>query len=1010
MKKVFTMSCLLLLANIIIAQVTITGRVTSADDGTSIPGANIVIKGTTIGTITNLDGIYSLSNVPADATLVFSFVGMQTQEIAAGGQTEINVALKVDFVGIEEVVTIGYGTAKSKDLTAPISTINDQEIVKNVTTSAVSSLQGTITGIQVINNGEPGAAPEVIIRGIGSMQGQSPLFVVDGMFYSDINWLSPNDIKSIAVLKDASAASIYGVRAAGGVIMVTTKQGNTNEGVVVEYDGYIGINKASHLMDMCNTEQYSTMLIEQGSASRLDASMTLWGVSDKLITVEGNQYQIPAVNTDWYDELMKTGMTMNHSLSLRGGSQKASYHVGASYYEQEGLLESDHDYKRINLKTSIDFLPYKFLKLGANIILNHNIEENSGEVWEGMYNAVPITPVRETNGDFAGVIQAGYITGPVNNPVAQLYYTQDNFNYGKGINLMYSAFADIKFLGNDKLIWRTQFSQQLSNGNWRYYSPEFFVDNKLKNDVSLLSKGYDEYSSIHLDHTLTYADQFGNHNVTALAGFSTRQVDSKYMNGSAPDVPAEKEEYLYFTNSLDANPAHFDVSDGGYSERGVSVFGRIMYNYDGRYLLTTTLRGDGTDKYSQTWGYFPSFGLGWVISNEPFMSSQRIFDFLKFRASWGQLGNNSVPRESGTREITTGFYQSYVFNNVIVPGYITSVFYNELEWEVLEETNVGFTMASLENRLTAEIDWYRKITKNAAIYTSNIMGGGGLIRNAGKILNTGIEVVLGWRDKIGGLGYNISANFSTLKNEVLDLGGEPYIDSGSAEFRRRSEPGQPLYSHYGYKVMGVYQNWQEIYDHIDTVAHPQVEPGFLKYDDVDGNGIIDENDRQYLGANIPKITYGGQINLDYRNFDFGVAVYGIAGNKIVNRLRGNRAWHADYNFDLDQYENRWTGEGSTDSYPSAKGLVNSWNLNPLNSFLVESGSYFRIQNITLGYTFRNLIPGSEKGSTLRIKFAAQNPLTFFKFNGFTPEVGGEGEAASVYPIPSSYIIGVNITY
>lgn len=1010
MKKILILSCLLIMANILQAQISVTGTVTSAEDGNTIPGVNVLVKGTTLGSITNLDGIYSLSNVPTDATLIFSFIGMQTQEITVGEQTEINVILKVDIVGIEEVVAIGYGTAKSKDLTAPISTVSDQEIVRNVITSAISSLQGSVAGIQVINNGNPGAAPEITIRGIGSMQGQSPLYVVDGMFYNDINWLSPNDIKTIAVLKDASAASIYGVRAAGGVIMVTTKQGNINEGVIIEYDGYRGINKASNLMKMCNTEQYATMLIEQGSATRLDQSMNLWGLSDKKVTYDGTEYSIPAVNTDWYDELVSTGIVMNHSLSLRGGSQTTSYHVGTSYYEQEGLLKSDHNYRRTNLKASINFNPYKFLKMGTSIVLNHNKEVNEGEVWEGMYNAVPIIPVYDTTGEYAGVIQAGYITGPVNNPVAQLHYTQDNYNFNKGINLMYSAFADVRLLGNEKLIWRTQFSRQFTNSNNRYYTPEYFIDNKLKNNVSVLSKSFTEYSSIHLDHTLTYADQFGDHNLSAMAGFSTRQVDSRTMNGLAHAVPAEKEEYLYFINSIDSRPASYDISDGGYSERGVSFFGRLMYNYDNRYLLNATFRGDGTDKYSQTWGYFPSFGLGWVLSEEPFMASQRIFDFLKLRASWGQLGNNAVPRESGTREITTGFLQSYVFNNVITPGYITSVFYNELEWEVLEETNAGVVLATLGNRLSAEIDWYRKVTKNAAIYQSNIMGGGGLIRNNGEILNTGFEVVLGWRDKIGELGYTIDANFSTLKNEVLNLGGEPYIDAGSAEFRRRSVPGQPLYSHFGYEVIGVYQNWQEIFEHIDTIAHPQVEPGFLKYKDVDGNKIIDENDRVYLGANIPKITYGGQIRLDYKNFDFGVSFYGIAGNKIVNRLRGNRAWHADYNFDLDQYENRWTGEGTSDTYPSAKGLVNSWNLNPLNSFLIESGSYFRIQNISLGYTIRNLLPGSDKGSTIRIKLSTQNPFTFFRFNGFTPEVTGQGEAASVYPIPTSYIIGINITY
>ncbi|MFW5725970.1 MAG: TonB-dependent receptor, partial [Bacteroidota bacterium] len=324
--------------------------------------------------------------------------------------------------------------------------------------------------------------------------------------------------------------------------------------------------------------------------------------------------------------------------------------------------------------------------------------------------------------------------------------------------------------------------------------------------------------------------------------------------------------------------------------------------------------------------------------------------------------------------------------------------------------NLGLEFATLNYRLSGELDWFYKVTKNAAIFTSNLMGAGGLIRNAGEILNTGIDLNLTWQDKVGELNYSISGNMSTLRNEVLSLGGEPYIDAGSAEFRRRSEVGHPLYSYYGYQVEGVYQTQEEIEAHIDTSVHSQVEPGFLRFEDVNGDKIINEEDRQYLGANIPKLTYGGQIALDYKNIDFSLTMYGVYGNKLINTLRGQRAWHPDFNFDRDLYENRWQGEGTSNEYPSATGLTNSWNLNPLNSFLVEDGSFFRIQNITIGYTFKDLLPGSMSGSKLRVRLAAQNPYTNFALNGFTPEVTGQGEAGGVYPIPTSYIIGVNLTY
>ena len=1010
MKQIIIFLALLAcLSSTALGQITVRGTVTSAEDGTTLPGVTVRISGEAIGTVTDSDGDYMLQNIPEDAVLVFSFVGMRTEELNVDGREEINVAMEVDAIGMDEVVVIGYGSARSADLTAPIPTVDATEITRNITTNAASALQGAVSGVQVINRGAPGSSPEIIIRGIGSMQGAQPLYVVDGMFYDDINWLSPNDIESIAVLKDASAASIYGVRAAGGVIMVTTKQGRKGEGIIIEYDGYTGFSIATNLMEMTNTEQYSTMMIEQNSWSRLEPSIELWG--GRPFTHNGEEYTIPATDTDWYGELLSIGEKMNHSITFRGGTQRTTYHVGGSYLQENGLLDSEHRYQRINLKASVDFNPYRFLEVGTNIVLNHTHSQDEASVWGSMYNAVPIIPVYEPEGDYAGVIQAGYQVGPVNNPVAQLHFATGNHDFNRGLNLMYNAHAEVNLLGDERLVFRSQFSHELRTGNNRSYAPEYFVDDKLKNENSNLHKAHSFHSSIHLDHTLTFEESLGGHNLTAMAGFSTRSVNARGVYGSARNVPAGPPEYFYFFNAVDPSPESFDVGDWGYAERGVSFFGRTMYNYDQKYLFNATFRGDGTDKYTQTWGYFPSFGIGWIVSDEPFMEEQQLFDRVKLRSSWGQLGNNAVPRESGTREIFTGVSHSYVFgNDNIVPGYVSSVFFNELEWEVLEETNVGLELSTFDYRLFAEIDWFYKVTKNAAIWTSNLMGAGGLIRNAGEILNTGMEFDLTWKDQTGDLDYSVSANLSTLRNEVLDLGGEPYIDAGSAEFRRRSEVGHPIYSFYGYKVIGVYQTWEEIEEHLDTDVHPNVEPGFLKYEDLDGDGIIDENDRQYLGANIPDFTYGGRINLDYRNWDFSVSVYGVYGNKLINRLRGNRAWHSDYNFDMDLFENRWTGEGSTNEYPSARGMVDSWNINPLNSFLVEDGSFFRIQNITLGYTFTEPLPGSEPGSKIRVRLAAQNPVTIFGFNGFTPEVTGQGEAAGVYPIPATFTIGVNITY
>ena len=1012
-------------------QIVITGKVTD-EDGNPLPGANIVVKGTTKGTTTNADGDYSIEVNDTDATLVFSFVGYRDKEVVIAGKKQINIVMEPDIIGLEQVVSIGYGSSKVKDLTAPIVTVGAEELTRISSTSAVSAIQAKIAGVQVIDKGEPQGTPSVRIRGIGSMHGSAPLYVVDGMHFSNINWLNPNDIEEIAVLKDASAAAIYGVRAAGGVILVTTKSGSRTGGVSIQYNGYTGMETTTQILKMCNGKEYSTMMIEAGLSSKLDPVIAAFGAAPDKISWQGTEYSYPAKDVDYYKELMKNGLIMNHSVSLSGGGKNIDYRLSAGYYSAEGRLINHHIYERANVSNKMNYQPYKWLELGTDIIISHDDNKNSANTWAAMYNAVPILPMWEDNGDYGQRTKYGYLMGAaMSNPIVTLDQADGYGNHSGGTRLMYSAHAEIDFLSNDMLKWRTQFTQEQNFRNSRNYAPAYQSGTDWARLESTLNKSSSRYNNIQIDNTLTFQNNFGNHGVSFMTGLSMRKVDSRSLSGKATGVPWGDEgrvEFLYlFNGDVDSQIA----SDGGSASRGVSYIGRLMYNYAHKYLLNATFRADGTDKYTETWGYFPSVGIGWVLSKESFMKNQDFLDYVKIRANWGQLGNNNVPRESGTQsiEFTSGnpsrpYDHSYLFDGVLEQGYKASLDYNTLKWEVTTETDVGLDLAFLNNKFSIESDWYRKITNNAAILTNGIMGSGvtpSLIRNTGRILNTGFEFTVNWRDRVGEFGYSISANLTTLHNEVLKL-NDPYILGGNFERRQRTTVGQPLYSFYGKKVIGIYQNQQEIDEHLygtEVTARPK--PGWFKYEDVDGNGIIDAKDEQYLGANIPKLIYGGNIALDYKGWDFSVKFYGLAGNKLQNgqwNLRSLRSHNTDQNFDKALYKYRWTKEGDNTKpvnglyYPSAEALTtgNSWNFNTLNSFLIESGSYFKINNITLGYTFKNVIPGSKTGSSIRIRLAVDNPYTFFTYNGFDPNVGGDGRDINTYPLSTNISVGVNIAY
>ena len=991
---------------------TVTGKVIEAATDLPAIGVTVMVKGTTNGTITSTDGTYELKNVAPDAVIQFSSVGMRTIQEPLNGRSIINVVIEEDLQALDEVVVVGYGTAKMKDLTSPIAVVKGAEIVKNTTTNPMQALQGKVAGVQIVNSGEPGAGPTVRIRGVGSFDKDKtgPLYVVDGMFFDNIDFLNNNDIQEMSILKDASAASIYGVRAANGVVIVTTKKGDLNSKATVTYDGYVGFQKAVNVLKMANSAQYATMQYEKYNATdsaRVTNSINRYGA---VIGPDGKPTNIPAVNTDWYDALLRTAFMQNHNLDITGGTNKASYSIGLNYQTQQGVMKANNDYKRFNMRARGDYQVFKWLKVGANIVLSDaNRRLPNNDAWFYAFISPSLYPVYDLNNTAATPIKYGSIQdigydNYYSNPVAVANYYEKKT---ETFQVLPSFFADIALLPQNKLNFRTSLSQDISIVRSLEYTPVYTVGGNQQNLNSRLVKTNDFYNNYIWDNTLTYKDQFGVNNLSVMLGHSMRGENWRQLEGSAENVPGGEPEYKYISQgTADSRRS----SDNGTSYNGISFFGRVMYDYAGKYLLSATMRADGSSKYQEKWGYFPSVGVGWVMSEEDFMSGQRVFDYLKIRGSWGKLGNDKIQPSDGFASIETGLDASGVFGDVLVPGYINQSYFSYLRWEVVDEVNAGFDAGFLNNRLSAEFDYYRRVTKNAVIATPLPMGAGELLGNNGKILNEGFEITLNWSDKIGSdFRYNIGLNFSTLRNRVQDLNGTPYIYGGSAEFRTITKVGEAINSFYGLKQIGVYQTQEQIDADTDEgrIARKYgLKPGDFIYEDLNGDGSIDDQDRQIIGDALPNFTYGGSLGFEWKNVDFGLSFMGVTGNQIVNEKRGIRRYQGDINYDREWVENRWTGAGTSNTYPSAEGSVNPWNIAKFSSFLIEKGAYFRIQNIQVGYTFQHI---GQKGPKLRLSITAERPFTAFSSNGFTPEIA-DGFDRQVYPLAASYSFGVRLTY
>jgi TonB-linked SusC/RagA family outer membrane protein len=975
-----------------VPDVTIRGKITG-EGGVPLSGVSIVVKGTTAGTTTNNDGEFSLTIPDANVTLVITSVGYDMQEIVLGGKTEVTISLVTSDKVMEQVVVVGYGSQRKLDVTGSVSQVKGEDISKQSSVNPISALQGKVAGVQITNSGAPGSSPQIRIRGLGTVYGNpNPLYVVDGVWFDDISFLNPADIENISILKDASSQSIYGIRAANGVVLISTKKGR-NGRAIVNYNGFVGYQTVTNQVKMANANEYAILINE----------------------LDGTQVLNPAdygEGTDWYGQILRNALITNHQISLSGGSDRNTYNFSLGYLKQDGIVESN-SYERYTARLQNDFTISKAIKVGYTVTAaGSNSEDIDGSIFRQMYAAYPVLPVYYADGSYGDPGDYPLGDGAKFNPQATLdVFDQQSKNY----RLTGSVYADIKFAKH--FTFHTSVGGEYGQGEVRNYLPVYTATLNQRNTISRLTMSRAETRNWILENTLLYDTKIGDHGVKVLIGQSAQRYQSYGFTASAQNVPntSDGDRYLALGTVGTRN-----VSDNGGISTIASYFARLNYSYKNKYLLTASVRADGSSKFfgDDRWGYFPSIGAGWVISEESFMKDQNIFSSLKLRGSWGKIGNASVPSNISVLRVTQKDNYAAIVGGVPQTGAsIDMVVPPTTVWERGVGTDIGIEASVMKNKLYLEADYYIKKTEQA-IFDIPIPGSvgtssGTILGNQADFENRGFEFTATWKDNMSkDLSYSISGNIGFNKNKVLSVvtGGNPIYGGGNAAtsgaLSTRTIAGQPIGQFFGLVIGGIFQNAGEI----TGSAQPAARPGDFRYIDQNKDGIINDKDRVPIGNPNPKVSYGLNTNWTYKQFDLTLDFQGVAGVEVYNANLGLRFGRENYTKDF--YDNRWHGQGTSNEYPSAK-IGGGDNYKP-NTFFVESGSYFRVRNMQLGYTVSSMLTDKWHVSKLRVFVNAQNALNFFKYRGFSPEVGGgttsAGIDANVYPLSATYNFGVNVTF
>ena len=1013
-------------------KITINGIVQD-ESGIPLPGVNVIVKNTSNGDATDFDGNFVIKNVNIGDVLSFSFLGYAKKNITIINDSKLIVTLKEDSAQLDEIVVIGYGTQKKSVVTGAISGVKQSELEDLPITRVEQTLQGRVSGITIAaNSGQPGSSSTVRVRGITTLGNNEPLWVVDGVVIDSggIGFLNQSDIASVEVLKDAASQAIYGARAAAGVILITTKKGKLGK-LSVNYNGYTGMSSAARKLDLLNATQYATLLNEKS----VNGGGSIVFPSPQSL---GN-------GTDWQEVIFNnSALRKSHELSLNGGNDVSKYYVSLGLLDHEGIVMSDiSSYIRKNIRINSTHKISDKITFGQTLAYSNeknigigNTNSEFGGPLSSAINLDPITPIVETDPiltNQAPYTNTGIIRDSNRNPygistlVAQemanpLAYKQTRLgNFGWSDNFVGNAYLELEFIEGLKL--RSTAGGKVSYWGYESFTPVSYLNAATITNQNNISRGTNKGFGWNLENTISYSKEIKNHNFSVLLG------QGVYVDGITTgnyvtyfNIPVDNYNDASFNFNIPTDQID-SRAWAGVEHRVTSLFSRLTYDYDEKYLFTAIIRRDGSSRFGNNnkYGFFPSFSAGWVPSKEGFWKENEIINQLKIRGGFGITGSDNIGDFQYLSTIGDGRNYTIGTSGSVVIGNSPNAPSNpDLKWEETSQLNIGFD-ARLFNSVSVAFDWYKKETTGIlqAVTIPGYVGAiGSPTGNVADMQNTGIDLELGYNTKIKNINLSINGNISYLENEVTFLGNGVDFLSGGAGIQNstfpitRTQVGQPVNSFYGFKTNGIFQNQAEIDNYVNVngaIIQPNAKPGDFKWVDIDNDGDIDSDDRDFLGSSIPKFTFGFTLNLDYKNFDMLIFGQGAAGNKIFQGLRRLDIVNANYQTSA---LGRWVGEGTSNTFPRLTTNDTNNNFSNPSDFYLEDGDYFRIKTLQLGYTLPNDVLSKYGIDKLRIYFTAENLFTFTKYSGYDPEIGGGilGIDRGYYPQARTNQLGINLQF
>ncbi|MDC7190230.1 TonB-dependent receptor [Phocaeicola vulgatus] len=983
---------------------TVTGTVTDVS-GEPIIGANIRIKGTTTGTITDIDGNFSIEAEP-QSVIEVSYIGYLTQETVINNQKSIRFLLKEDTKTLDEVVVIGYGVQKKADLTGSVANINTEKLNTQSNANIDQALQGKIAGVDIVSQGgAPGSGTRIMVRGIGTLNNASPLYIVDGMYMNSIDHINPNDIASIDVLKDASSAAIYGSRAANGVIIVTTKEGSNTEGKpIIDLSVNLGISTASKFLDMLDAKgwaEVTTIARQAIGKPALDMATDLANKPDN----------------DWQDIMFRPALMQNYNLSVKGGGKYSTYYTGLGYFNQDGIVKGTN-YQRYNIQSKNDYKRGIF-SAGTNLIISFSHDKPlHQELRGGMIGTIlQSVPTLEKYDDTR---EGGYggTYGDVVNIPHPLAIIDDNImdRYNENVKIFANLYAQIELFKGLK--YKLNLTPDFSFERYKNYLNKYDFG-LATNSITQLTERQRRRRNILVENLLTFDRTFGEHKISALAGYTYQDSRFRHIQAYGEGLPQGLEE-------IDA--ATTNRSNEGNSWRSVltSILGRVFYSYQNKYLFTATIRRDGSSKFGKNnrYGYFPSFSLGWNVAEEKFMENVHWLDQLKLRGGYGVLGNQEIDNYQYSSTITTGI--NYPDGNGgLLQGAFPKNFANpDIKWEETAMTNVGIDFMAFNNRLSLTADYYVKNTKDILLTVPIPISSGGAndpIRNAGKIRNNGFEFNLGWMDQPNpDISYGINLIGSFNKNKVIAMGSESGSIKGGSTNQNittsETKAGYPIGGYWLISTAGYFNSQEEVdaYAKDGKKIQPAAEPGDIKFVDANNDGVINDDDRVFQGSPFPDFTFALNGNMRYKNFDLSIGLQGVLGNKIYNATRQTLEDVTKGSNFLASCLDYWTPENKNASHPRLTWDDPNRNTRAESDRYLENGSYLRLRSVQLGYTFpQTWFKGAIQHA--RVYINAENLFTITSYSGYSPDVNADnanyrGFDNFIYPTNRTFMLGLNVTF